>query len=158
MADNQKRAIFRRKISIVFFVLYLIILVYFLFFAENMGRVTAERDYSYNLVPLKEIKRFIKYRQILGAKAVWLNIAGNVAAFVPFGLFVIPVCDRKIKLAEAVILTIDVSLSVEIIQLFTKRGSFDVDDILLNTLGGIIGAIAYLIHKRMERKGHNGQA
>ena len=43
------------------------------------------------------------------------------------------------------------SLSIEIIQLFTKVGCFDVDDLLLNTLGGLIGYIIFLISNVIRR-------
>lgn len=147
----------RRVISIVLFIVYIGVLVYFLFFAENMGRGTA-RDYSLNLIPFKEIKRFVLNRQTLGSKAVWVNLAGNVAAFIPFGLFIIPVSGRKMSFWETVVLTFDMSLCVEIIQLITKVGSFDVDDLMLNTFGGIIGAGIYVLHAFIERKHSHGEA
>ncbi len=148
----------RRGISIALFAAYICVLVYFLFFAENMGRVHTVRDYSYNLIPFKEIRRFITYRAALGSRAVWLNLAGNVAAFIPFGLFIIPVSGRKLGFWAAVLLTFDVSLLVEVIQLVTKVGSFDVDDLLLNTLGGLIGALVYKLFVRIERAGSDGKA
>lgn len=147
----------RRVISIVLFIIYGCVLVYFLFFAENMGRGTV-RDYSLNLVPLHEIRRFIVNRHTLGNYAVWVNIAGNVAAFIPFGLFIIPVMGRGIGFLEAAILTFDISLCVEIIQLITKVGSFDVDDLILNTVGGLIGAGVYIMHINIERKNAHGKA
>ena len=44
------------------------------------------------------------------------------------------------------------SLGVEIFQLFARVGSFDVDDLLLNTLGGILGYILFLICNIIRRK------
>lgn len=77
-----------RILGAVFFVLYLVLLTYFLFFAEEMGRSPdARAEYSYNLTLFKEIRRFILYRDILGWCAVFLNIFGNVLAFMPFGFF-----------------------------------------------------------------------
>jgi len=61
-----------------------------------MGRTYSERAYHYNLVPLKEIARFVKYWRVLGMKAVLLNILGNVAAFLPFGFF-LPVFSGRCK-------------------------------------------------------------
>ena len=67
-----------RILGAVFFVLYLVLLTYFLFFAEEMGRSPdARAEYSYNLTLFKEIRRFILYRDILGWRAVFLNIFGN---------------------------------------------------------------------------------
>ncbi|MGN0374466.1 MAG: VanZ family protein [Butyrivibrio sp.] len=147
----------RRVISTVLFIIYMGILVYFLFFAENMGR-SVTRDYSMNLMPFKEIKRFLSSRNSLGSKAVWMNIAGNVAAFIPFGLFIIPVSGRNIRFLGAVVMTFNVSLCVEIIQLVTRVGSFDVDDLMLNTLGGVMGAGIYMLYTAIERKSSHGKA
>lgn len=141
-----------RIISCIFFAVYVCVLVYFLFFAENMGRIAVSRDYRYNLVPFREIYRFIKYREIIGIKGVLLNLVGNVAAFIPFGLFIIPVFGYRIKVYEAVLLIFDVSLFVEIVQLVTRVGSMDVDDILLNTIGGTAGVLMYFGYKAIERK------
>ena len=44
------------------------------------------------------------------------------------------------------------SLGVETIQLFTRVGSFDVDDILLNTIGGVLGYILFVVCSRIRRK------
>ena len=77
-----------RILGAVLFVLYLVLLTYFLFFAEEMGRSPDVRaEYSYNLTLFKEIRRFLLYRNILGWRAVFLNIFGNVLAFMPFGFF-----------------------------------------------------------------------
>ena len=77
-----------RILGAVLFVLYLVLLTYFLFFAEEMGRSPdARAEYSYNLTLFKEIRRFLLYRNILGWRAVFLNIFGNVLAFMPFGFF-----------------------------------------------------------------------
>ncbi len=148
----------RRCISVVLFAAYICVLVYFLFFSEGMGRSFTARSYHYNLIPLKEIKRFIVYADVLGYKAVWLNLAGNVAAFVPFGLFIIPVSGRRFGMVEAVVLSADFSILVEVVQLFTKVGSFDVDDIMLNTVGGLIGVLLYKLFIKIEREKYNGKA
>lgn len=145
----------RRRLRIVAwisFVGYLILLAYFLFFAEVMGRTFSERSYHYNLVPLKEIRRFITYRETLGNMAVFLNLAGNVIAFIPFGLF-LPLLARKYRnFWHVVVLSFDFSLLVEIIQLISKVGSFDVDDILLNTIGGAIGFIGFRLVKYIQNR------
>ena len=47
-----------RAVGIFLFTLYLILLIYFLFFAESYGRVSVQREYRYNLELFKEIQRF----------------------------------------------------------------------------------------------------
>ena len=146
-----------QKFGWVLFILYLIALTYFLFFAESFGRVPgAQTYYAYNLMPFREISRFIKYRGLLGFQAVLLNLAGNVLGFVPFGFF-IPVVSRRGRIwRNAVLMGFGFSLCIELTQLIFKIGSFDVDDILLNTTGSILGYLAYWkVQKiRVRRKIH----
>ena len=75
----------RQKLGWVLFLLYLALLSYLMFFSEDFGRTNPDRGYAYNLVPFKEISRFITYHDILGTEALVLNLAGNVVAFMPFG-------------------------------------------------------------------------
>ncbi|MCI5640621.1 MAG: VanZ family protein [Lachnospiraceae bacterium] len=147
-----------RVVSWILFCIYLVMMVYFLFFSEQMGRVPRD-TYQYNLKPFAEIRRYINYADRLGSFRVMLNLAGNVVCFMPFG-FVIPVlANRYRKLYKMVALSFFASLLVETIQLFSKLGSFDVDDILLNTLGGLLGYIAFQIGNHIlhiwNRQGKN---
>lgn len=137
---GQKVRISRKRMcAILLFLLYFVILFYFLFFSEKMGRTFSEREYHYNLIPLHEIKRFIKYYEVIGIDAVILNIIGNVAAFMPFGFFLPVFSERCRQFLNTVFYSCELSLLVELIQLITKVGSFDVDDIILNTIGGAAG-------------------
>lgn len=132
-----------RVLSFVFFVLYFIVLFYLLFFSEEMGRTYTEREYHYNLMPFHEIRRFITYSKVLGFKAVILNLVGNIAAFMPFGSF-LPIYTKRCRnVWYTVFYSFELSLLVEILQLVFKVGSFDVDDLLLNTLGGLLGFLVY---------------
>ncbi len=135
----------------ILFVLYFAVLFYFLFFSEEMGRTYSERTYHYNLVPFKEIGRFIRYHRTLGTGTVLLNIVGNVAAFVPFGIFLPVFSARCRKVWFTVFYSFELSLLVELLQLVTKVGSFDVDDLILNTVGGLAGFLIYLLGKRILR-------
>lgn len=141
----------RQKMGWVIFICYLIFLAYFLFFSEDFGRGTHfQEEYAYNLVPLKEIRRFIVYRKVVGTRSFLLNIVGNIVGFMPFGFFLPVVSRRSRHWYNTVLLSFLFSLSIETIQLVFKVGSFDVDDMLLNTLGGILGYILYRIVQRIR--------
>ena len=141
--ENEKT---HRILGAVLFVLYLVLLTYFLFFAEEMGRSPdARAEYSYNLTLFKEIRRFLLYRNILGWRAVFLNIFGNVLAFMPFGFFLPVIWVRTRHWYITVLLSFAMSLLVETMQLVGKVGSFDVDDLLLNTIGGFAGYIIFVL-------------
>lgn len=141
-----------RICSKIIFGVYIICLTYFLFFAESTGRTFEGRSYHYNLVLFKEINRFIEYRKVLGMKAVMLNLFGNIAAFVPFGFF-IPVMYPKCRsFLYTIFFSFEFSLLVETIQLVSKVGSFDVDDLLLNTIGGALGCLAFFCLNGIRRR------
>ena len=135
------------------FVLYVLLLIYFLFFSEEYGRVAAEeRKYRYNLIPFIEIRRFWIYREQLGVFAVVTNLLGNVIGFIPYG-FILPVIARKCRSGFFIILSgFGISLLVETIQLITKVGCFDVDDLILNTLGAALGYLAFAVCNYLRRK------
>ena len=134
----------------ILFFLYLAVLTYFLFFSEKYGR-TAEREFSYNLTPFLEIRRFWNYREFLGLKAVFINLAGNVLAFVPFGA-ILPVISRRMRgFFRVMLLGFSFSLLVECTQLVTRVGTFDVDDLMLNTLGAVLGYLFFALCDRIRR-------
>jgi glycopeptide antibiotics resistance protein len=123
-----------------------------LFFSERYGRDSVTQQF--NLQLFKEIKRFIKHREQIGLEGFVVNIFGNVIAFMPYG-FLLPLLNRAYRRFFIIaILSIVFSLVVETAQLLLRVGVFDVDDILLNSLGGVLGYIIFLVihslYKRME--------
>ncbi len=142
-----------RWTGILLFILYVMLLVYFLFFSEAYGRVAqAERAYSYNLIPFVEIRRFWKYREQLGLFALFTNIFGNVLGFIPYG-FILPVVFNGLRNGFLITMSgLGLSLCIETIQLGTRVGCFDVDDLILNTLGAFLGYLAFAICNYLRRK------
>ena len=139
-----------RAFGKVLFLLYVGFLIYFLFIAEWYVRTGVSEEYRYNLELFREIKRFIIYREQLGSFAVFANLAGNILIFAPYGFF-ISMASRSRGFFKTLFFSMGLSLCVEIVQLFTRVGSFDVDDILLNTIGGVAGYIIFLICNAMRR-------
>lgn len=83
---------------------------------------------------------------------MFINLAGNVLAFVPFGFF-LPVLNVHTRgILRMALFTFEFSLLVETIQLVSKVGSFDVDDLMLNTLGGILGYVIFALCDCVRRK------
>ena len=149
MKNDYKKIL--RICSRIMFGVYIICLTYFLFFAESTGRTFEGRTYHYNLELFKEIRRFIVYRHSLGTKAVLLNLLGNIVAFIPFGFFLPVLYPRCRSFLYTVFFSFEFSLMVETIQLVSKVGSFDVDDLLLNTLGGALGCLIFYWMNRVRR-------
>ncbi|MCD8125552.1 MAG: VanZ family protein [Lachnospiraceae bacterium] len=105
---------------------------------------------NYNLIPLRTIRMQLRY-----VRADWarLNLLGNVLAFLPFG-FLLPLAyGKRMNSLQRVFFVGLISVAViELFQLITKLGSFDVDDILLNMLG-ILGGywLLCLLRRRVLR-------
>ena len=137
-----------RKHAFVLLILYLVLLTYYLFFDEAMGRTPDLRsEFHYNLTLFKEIRRFIVHSNILGSKAVMLNLFGNVIAFMPFGFILPEVWDELNHWSTITMMGFLFSLCVELIQLVGRVGSFDVDDLLLNTIGALVGYFVFVFAK-----------
>ena len=86
-----------------------------------------------------------------------MNLAGNVVSFIPFGLFLPLLAHRCRRFGYVTMLSFDFSLMVELIQLISKVGSFDVDDLLLNTIGGALGYICFLLADRFRNRHLRGK-
>lgn len=139
-----------RAFGKVLFLLYVGFLIYFLFVAEWYGRTGAAEEYRYNLELFREIRRFLTYREELGSFTVFANLCGNILIFVPYGFF-ISMASRTRGFFKTLFCSMGLSLCVEAVQLITRVGSFDVDDILLNTVGGVIGYIIFAVCNMMRR-------
>lgn len=150
MKKETKRMI--QGISVVLFLCYLIFMMYVLFFAESLGRGNPSEEYTYNLHLFREIRRFWEYREILGRDVVILNLLGNIFCFVPFGA-ILPILYRRARnFFLTFLLSFGFSFFVELIQLLTKTGSFDVDDLLLNTIGGVMGFLIFTLCNIFRRQ------
>ena len=139
-----------RIIGKILFVLYIIFVFYFLLISEIYGRTGEMQEYHYNLVLFQEIKRFWNYREQLGIFATATNLLGNVLIFLPFGFFM-AMASKYRSFLSTLIYSFALSLTIELSQLFMKVGCFDVDDLLLNTIGGILGFISFLICNVIRR-------
>ncbi len=124
-----------RTLIWVLFVMYILFMINLLFLdARGAGY-----HFSYNLVPFATIQNYIVNFNAFNFSIWFLNLFGNILAFMPLTIFV-PILFRKINSYSRVfILSFLATLAVELTQLLLKRGAFDVDDMILNTLGGIAG-------------------
>ena len=139
-----------RIIAKILFWIYIGFVFYFLLISEIYGRTGEMQEYHYNFVLFQEIMRFWNYREQLGIFPVFANLAGNILIFIPFGFFVPMSRERKSILATTIGAFL-LSLVIESIQLYTRVGCFDVDDLLLNTLGGVTGYIIFTTSYWMRR-------
>lgn len=124
-------------------IMWIMFVIYIMFLIKMMF-IRLSPYSSYNLIPFKSIKLFLTAKRVnMGIRVE--NIIGNVAAFIPFSFFLSAFVQKLRKLLWAALITALFSLSLEILQFITAKGSFDVDDIILNTLGGIFGWVLFTV-------------
>lgn len=155
----------RKNITRLFFAIYILIVIKVIIFKypyEEMLAIAASwrKDVileglgTANFTPLKTIKMYIDYAYKLNSVE---NLAGNVLVFVPFG-FLFPMVAEEGKRFFVMLLNAFVFVvGIEVFQLFSAFGAFDVDDILLNCLGAAVGFGIYKViaHRRRKRKGRS---
>ncbi len=150
---NSKHSLYRliRIISGMLLFAYMIFISWRLFFYAFGSYY---RSYStlpeYNLIPFKTIKNLIvNYRYF--EFEVWIyNLFGNIAAFIPFGLLQPVVLGVKRKFAATIGFSLLFLLAAETAQLVFRVGVFDVDDLILNMVGVIMGYFGYRFISRIN--------
>ena len=90
-----------------------------------------------NLVPFKSISLFFG----LPFSAIFTNILGNIGLMVPPSLLSPIAYPGKRKFMQAFLSGVWLSLFVELSQFYYMCGAFDVDDLILNSTGALIGAL-----------------
>ncbi len=127
---NKERIVLYKELLMYSFVLYILCLFQIVTFQDGATWGTN------NFIPFKEILRYN-----MGSRLFFKNVIGNMVLFLPYGFFIsLFLKNEKAKLT--VLLTMIISISIETVQLLIGR-VFDIDDILLNILGGYLGYLIY---------------
>ena len=123
---------------------YTIVLFWELFLGKYRSHSGPRR---YNLFPLKTIARYIENSESFGVSIIFINLAGNILAFMPLGFLLPLVFKRTGRLIVITRITLLTSIVAEICQYIFNVGGLDIDDVLLNTIGGVLG---YLVYRAYE--------
>lgn len=113
-------------------------------FVGNFKDRISSGAWGVNLVPFRTIRNYIKYSGFLHTM---INIFGNIIIFVPFGILLAEIFPKTRNILKILGITFATSFFVEFIQFFIGR-SVDIDDLILNLLGSVIG---YFIWKKILR-------
>ncbi len=120
-------------------------------FSELEARITATPfafGMGYNLIPCATVGEQLAHFHEGWAR---LNLFGNIVPFLPFG-FLLPLAHEKAnswkRVFEIGVLSV---LLIELFQFFTRLGSFDVDDILLNMVGILCGYLLLRLCRRFYK-------
>ena len=135
LLKNKQKMIIGNELMMLTFIIYILCL-FQIVTSQDVSAV-----HGVNVTLFKELTRYQ-----IGSRLFFRNIIGNILMFVPFGFFT----SYYLKLDKKRIIfyvTFVVSVVIELIQLKIGR-AFDVDDIILNLVGSIIG---YYIYRLMDK-------
>lgn len=130
---SKEKIVFYKELKNLIYIIYCFALF-------NLVTTTDFESFSNNFIPFKEIMRYHTTSILF-----YRNVIGNIALFIPFGFMITDMIREKAHKSNVLIIsliTLLTSLTIEVIQMFIGR-SFDIDDIILNLTGGIIGFIFY---------------
>lgn len=121
---------------------YTILLLYFMFlgFGREVMSINIVR-----LTPLASTIQFVENSLFL--KDILINIIGNFLMFLPFG-FLAWISPKFYDFKTLILSFLFVLIIVEALQYFTRLGVFDIDDIILNSIGMSLG---FLLMNFLER-------
>ncbi|MGM7682378.1 VanZ family protein [Cytobacillus sp. Hm23] len=123
------------------FGIYFLMLIYVMFFGFSRSTY---KEASYNLIPFKTIGNYVNSIGYYNASVIMINLIGNVIVFIPFGLFLSLLIPKLRKSSLLIFVFIWLIGSLELLQFVFSLGSFDIDDILLNTVGAWLGLKVFL--------------
>lgn len=123
-----------RKLSKLVLVGYTLLLSYWMLL--GFGRRATHSEFMYNIKPFVTIRHFLQFDRF--NTNIWMiNLLGNIGVFVPFGILLALVFGGKLR--KIYLIFIGGLFILESLQLLTRRGSFDIDDFILNSIGFLIG-------------------
>jgi glycopeptide antibiotics resistance protein len=140
----------RERIITVFlygvFICYILLLIKILFLSRVslLELFNSQRtiNRSINLIPFYSITGYISGNSEILKRFALGNVVGNVVLFIPLGIY-LPLFKKDKRVLVNLLFIFIVSLFVEIIQGLLGIGASDIDDIILNCLGGLIGILGY---------------
>ena len=133
---NKEKVIIYKELMMYAFIIYTLCLFQIVTFQDDVSWS------SNNFIPFREILRYN-----MGSRLFFKNVIGNMVLFLPFGFFIsLYLKNEKPKLT--LLLTLATSFSIELVQMIIGR-VFDIDDIMLNLLGGYFGYLIYYFLKRV---------
>ena len=130
LKQNKKKFVFHEELILLLFVTYILLLF----------ELVTIRDVEFggvNWMPFREILRYD-----FGTDLFYRQVIGNIILFIPFGYFA-TYYSKLTKIRHIFFVTFITSTTIEVVQRFIGR-SFDVDDIILNVVGGIIGFLLFI--------------
>ncbi len=116
-----------------------LLIAYLLFLLNLTWLQYPSQGSGYNAIPFRSM--IADWRE--GGREWVVNFLGNIVAFLPIGLLPAALRPRSARLRDSVLFCVTLSCLIEAVQYVIGRRFADVDDILLNTIGGLLGYLLF---------------
>lgn len=141
-------------------VLHLVFLsrVYMLRYGWGRNTILEYLSFQSNFVPFRTIGEYIGALQngSMNRSIPIQNLLGNFLLFLPMGVY-LPFLFAKMRSFRRTIFTVlGVLIGIELLQMLTRLGSFDIDDLILNLAGAMLGYGLYFLYDRWRCRAHGG--
>lgn len=155
-----------KKYILSLFIIYITIISYFAIFSDFYHRNFIGIEWNFvifkqyidacNFVPLKTIifyiQCFFDFSEEINTLDIFVNLIGNFICLIPLAFFIPYFAKKETTRFRFSIYLLLISFGIEIIQLITMVGSFDIDDIILNSTGSIITYFYYFKEINLIKK------
>lgn len=116
-------------------------------------RITVFRSRAYPIDFSVNLSLFTDLVATYHENGIWMVlylVVGNIVWFVPFG-FLVPLIWQKLKSYVVIPLGFCLSLIIEVSQIVSGKGMFEIDDLVLNTAGCAVGCFIYKIYRDFRK-------
>lgn len=136
------------RIIVILLIAYTIAIIYFMFFGFGRPHISDSlQEYRFSIIPTG-IPLWVPNHLSLDILKLWVFSLGNLLAFVPFGILM-PMA-FGLKYHKFIFIFLISIFSLEILQMISYLGSFDIEDIIVNSLGASIGFFSYKIGNKSK--------
>ena len=152
---NKKINLYREISLLIFFIYFLLLLNITIFKSSSISFRNPINSYEYKEYGISGIINFIPFVETIktitdGHTPIinpLSNIFGNILAFMPLGFFIPLLFSKYNNLKRIFLLGLISSLAIELVQLFVGYNVTDIDDVIYNTIGSILGLLCFKVFK-----------
>ena len=124
----------------ILFFMYLCLMIWEVFIGPYRSYSGIRR---YNLYPFKTIMAFLLNANKYNFEVIFINLIANIITFIPLGFFISVLFRRSCRVINVALYSMLIIICIEIGQYILNVGVLDIDDVVLNTIGCVLGFMIY---------------
>lgn len=122
----------------IIFLSYSAVLLYWMFWGFGRSAIVTFQELRYNGIPFNTIMHFTNTFSPSNWRTPIINLAGNIGVFIPLGYF-LPALFNLRRFMKFTWAFASIIVVLELLQMVLHVGTADIDDLILNVIGGWMG-------------------